>query len=133
MRSMPIKTTLAAPRQLLIERMHRTSRDLTDAQRSLLQVMREHQFGRIEMLPVQDGQPVLDRSVRIVRVARLGGQRSETEFPVLNDFELNQSVCNLFAELRRLQNATILTLEFRHGLPWLLETSEVAPSCPGSP
>ncbi len=112
--------------------MYRTSRELTNAQRSFLQIMREHQFGRIENLTVQDGQPVLDRRIRIVRVARLGGPRSETELAISDDFELNQSVCDLFAELSRLQNATTIRLEFRHGLPWLLETIEAGPSCRGS-
>ena len=48
---------------------NRTTRDLTDAQRRLVAVMSAHQFGRIENLSVQAGQPVFDGDVRIVRVA----------------------------------------------------------------
>ena len=54
--------------------MPRTTRDLTAAERFLLQIMRENQFGRVENLRVQAGQPLLDRGVKVVRVARLGGE-----------------------------------------------------------
>jgi len=113
------------------KQMRRTSHDLTDAQHRLLQIFRIHQFGRIENLQVQHGEPVLNQRTKVVRVARLGAQRGETEVPVSDDFELKQSFRDLFAALARLQNGTILRLEFRHGLPWLLETDEAAAGSPG--
>jgi len=67
--------------------------------------MSEYQFGRIENLPVRCGQPVLDPSIKIVRVARLGGQSREAEIPVSEDFELKQAVRDLLADLERLDNA----------------------------
>lgn len=105
----------------------RTSRELTDGERSLLQIMREHQFGRIEQLPVHAGQPLPEGSMKIVRSARLGRGSGGTTPTSSDDFELNQAVRDLFAELVRLQHGLIINLEFRHGLPWLLET-EAAPT-----
>jgi hypothetical protein len=42
-----------------------------------------------------------------------------TTFP--SQFELKQSVRDLFDELGRLQNGTVVRLEFKHGLPFSLE------------
>jgi hypothetical protein len=104
-----------------------TTRDLTSAQRRLVEVMSAHQFGRIENLPVRRGEPLFDQNVRIVRAAHLGGRDGGTSAPQAGDFELKQVVCDLFDELLQLQDGTIVRLEFRHGLPCLLETIAVVP------
>ena len=81
------------------EAQRRTTRDLTDAQCLLLRIMIEHQFGRLEHVPIQDGQPVLDQSVKVVRVARLGADSRGTTVPSTDEFELKQAVRDLFDEL----------------------------------
>lgn len=83
--------------------------------------MHKHQFGRVENMRVLDGQPILDDNVRVVQVARLGGENSTKEFA--SEYELKRSVWDLFNRLARLENGTIAKLEFRHGLPFLLETA----------
>jgi len=104
----------------------RTTRDLTDAQRRLVAVMSAHQFGRIENLSVHAGQPVFDRDVRIVRVAPLGRKNGGSPVPKGDDFELKEAVCDLLNELKQLGDGTVVRLEFRHGLPCLLETTATA-------
>jgi len=84
--------------------------------------MREHQFGRIENMPIREGQPAPDADTRIVRVVRLGSESERSKVPVGEEFELKQAVRDLFEELARLRIGTIVKLEFRHGLPFLLET-----------
>jgi hypothetical protein len=101
--------------------MLRTTKDLTAAQLRLVLIMSEYQFGRVENMAVRAGQPHLNSEVRVVRVARLGGASGGINVPTAIDFELKQSVCDLLDELVRFQNGTILKLEFRHGLPYLLE------------
>jgi hypothetical protein len=104
----------------------RTTRDLTTAQRQLLQIMRENQSGRIEDMPVQAGQPLPDKAARVVRVAPLGGgENCGTKVPS-DDYELKKAVSDLFDELERLDNGTVVMLKFKHGLPLLLETSATA-------
>ena len=110
-------------------RLHQTTRDLTARQRLLLEIMREYQFGRVENMPVRSGQPILDHDVRVVRVARLGCGSSATRIPRTNDFELKEAVCDLFDELAQLGNGMVGRLEFRHGLPCLIEIA-VATSAP---
>ena len=105
----------------------RSTRDLTSAQRWLLEVMTDHQFGRIENLAVRGGEPLFDQNVRIVRSARLGGGDGGTVVSRSDEYELKQAVCHLFDELMRLQEGWVVRLEFRHGLPFLLETVATAP------
>jgi hypothetical protein len=100
----------------------RTTGELTDAQLWLLQTMREHQFGRIENLRVQGGQPIRDRGVRVVRAARLGGQGERASIPG-DEFELKHEACDLIDELTQLGSGMVVKLEFRHGLPFLIETT----------
>ncbi len=105
----------------------RKSSDLTVAQRQLLEVMSALQYGRVENLPVDAGEPVFGRGVIIVRVARLGGASGEAQIPAAAEFELKKSVCDLFAEMEQVGNGLIVRLEFRRGLPCLLEITATPP------
>jgi hypothetical protein len=89
--------------------------------------MHVQQFGRIENMSVRAGEPILNSDVKVVRVTRLGGESASTRPPNNDKFELKRQVRDLFAELRRLENGTVMRLEFRHGLPFLLETTRVPP------
>jgi hypothetical protein len=102
--------------------------DLTDAQRRLVEMMSECQFGRVENMRVVAGQPVLDRGVNVVRVRRLGGDSGGTRVPNSDKFELKQPVYNLFNELAQLGTGVIVRLEFRRGLPCLLEITATSSS-----
>jgi hypothetical protein len=108
----------------------KTARSLSAQQRSLMQLMHEHQFGRIENMSIRAGQPLLDSNVRVVRAARLGAKSGGTNTPRTDDFELKKAIRELFDELERLGSGTVLRLEFRHGLPYLLETTSLLLSAP---
>jgi len=99
-----------------------TTQDLTAGQRGLVQVMREHQFGRIENLRIEGGQPLLRPDTKIVRVARISGAADAPEVADKGAFELKAAVRDLFGQLEKLNSGTVLRLEFRYGIPWLLET-----------
>jgi hypothetical protein len=117
---------LASPRR------PRTTRDLTAAQRALLQVMREYQFGHILNMPVRAGQPLLDQGMKIVRVALLGGESGGTKVPG-DGYELKKAVRDLFDELARLDSGTVVRLEFKRGLPCLIETAAEIGDSPNTP
>lgn len=108
--------------------MLRTTRDLTADQLRLVLIMRDYQFGRVENMSVREGQPVLDHDVKIVRVARLTGDAGTTDSIGAGEFELKRAVRDLFAELTQLQNGKVIRLEFKHGLPFLLELAEGKPA-----
>jgi len=100
-----------------------TTRDLSRVQQRLVHIMSRHQFGRIENMVVRAGQPVLDPEIRVVHVVRLGGDRGEAGVPRSDGFELKQPVRDLLEVLERLQDGIVVRLEFRHGLPCLIETT----------
>jgi len=102
------------------------TQDLSPQQRSLVDLMREYQFGRIENMSVREGQPVVDHDLRIVRATRLGGDGSRTKVPCASEFELKRALSDLFDELAGLGIGTVVRLEFKRGLPWLLETTSSA-------
>jgi hypothetical protein len=102
------------------------AQDLSPAQRSLVALMHVHQFGRIENLPVRAGEPSLNSDVKVVRVARLGGDSDAAKVTCTDEFELKRQVRDLFEELERLQDGMVIRLEFRHGLPFLVETTPCA-------
>jgi hypothetical protein len=99
------------------------AQDLSREQRSPVDLMHVHQFGRIENMHVRGGQPILGSNVRVVRIARFGSGNHRTTSVASDEFELKRSVRYLFGELTRLENGTVIGLEFRHGLPFLLETT----------
>jgi hypothetical protein len=100
---------------------------LSPEQRSLVDLMHVHQFGRIENMRVLAGQPILDHDVRVVSVARLGGENATNQV-ASEEYELKRPVRDLFDRLARLDNGTVILLEFRHGLPFRLETAATAAS-----
>jgi hypothetical protein len=57
------------------------------------------------------------------RVARLGGESNRAKVTRTDEFELKRHVRDLFEELERLQDGRVISLEFRYGLPFLLETT----------
>jgi len=85
--------------------------------------MHLHQFGRIENMHVRAGVPIITGDVKVVRVARLGGCSDAAKVTRTDEFDLKRQVRDLFEELDRLQDGTVILLEFRHGLPFLLETT----------
>jgi hypothetical protein len=95
--------------------------------------MRTHRFGRIDIMSIRGGQPVLDHDLKIVRVACLGGESRSMKLPCGDEFELKRVVCNLFDELARLGHGTVVKLEFKRGLPCRLETTpQVTPGARGA-
>ena len=104
-------------------RLNRTTRDLTIAQRWLIQIMAEYQFGRIENLRVVNGQPAPEQRMSIIRSARLGRIEGGLKVPAMDDSELKKEVWDLFDEIEQLREGYIVRLEFRHGLPFHLETT----------
>jgi hypothetical protein len=73
------------------------------ARRSLVEIMREHQFGRIENMTVRDGEPVFDHHLKLVRLVRLNGRSRGQKTLGADEFELKDSVRDLFAEFARLE------------------------------
>lgn len=91
---------------------------LSISQQRLLEVLQRINYGRIEGLQVQGGEPVLSPSPRVVKDIKLGshddGARPELDY---GDFELKREHLELFEHLRRLGSGTVDFIEVKRGLP----------------
>ena len=104
--------------------MHASS--LSPARLQFLRRLQSINFGRIENLLIQDGEPVFDSSSRIVREIKFGGDnepRAEAELP---DFHLKTQVIELFAHFDRIQGGVVRLIEVKHGLPFKMNVEEAA-------
>ena len=79
-------------------------------------------------MPVRAGEPILT-SVRAVRVALLGGQNPTNEV-ASKEYDLKRPVRDLFERLARLDNGTVIRLEFRQVCPFLVETTPIVVPAP---
>lgn len=91
---------------------------LTPARQNLVRVMQDINFGRIEMLPVRGGQPVLDPRPKIIREIKFCAENGPRQEIKVADFCLKAQVVEFFTFLDEFQNGTISVLEVKHGLPF---------------
>lgn len=98
--------------------------DLSQQQRSLVQLMQRINFGALEHLPVRGGQPYLDPPLRVVREHKLGGENGPRPESSLEDFVLKAEVVELLAEIKRFGDGVIDRIEVKHGLPFRLVITE---------
>jgi hypothetical protein len=102
----------------------RTFSDLSNPCRRLVRLAQNVSFGRIR-LAVQDGEPALDRSWRTRRTVKLAGgeDRARPEAGGA-DFTLRREHVALCAQLARITNRACVTIEIRHGLPFVIEIEQ---------
>ena len=78
-------------------------------------------FGRITVR-IRDGEPDLDRPWRTLRTVKLAGSENGPRPEMArDDVALCQEQTALLTTLERLPNETCVTIEIRHGLPFLVE------------
>ena len=100
--------------------------DLTPNERRLVRLMQRTNFGRAKNLVVREGQPTFDPAPRIQRDHKFGGQNGARAEVSLDDYALKKEVVELFRQLRKLGKGTIVNLEVRAGLPFLMTDEEAA-------
>ena len=96
--------------------------ELPESAKALVRIMRELQFGRLEKLLLRNGEPYFDPPPVLIRVSRLGAGALDPG-PEPSDWALTSPVVELLDEFARIRDGMINRLEFRHGLPALLETT----------
>ena len=94
------------------------------AVRRLVELMRLINFGRIENLTIQAGEPIFDPPPRVVREIKFGAERRPPRDVGIGDFEPKVQVHELVAELTQIGDGVIEVLEIRHGLPFRLVIAE---------
>lgn len=102
----------------------RTKLSLSASQKQLVELMQSLNFGRIEQLPVRDGEPVLDSPPRVVREFKFGGENGPRPELAAGDFLLKGQVVDLFRHFAQLGTVTIEVLEVKNGLPFRMLVAE---------
>jgi hypothetical protein len=104
---------------------HLSKQDLSSCRAGLIELMQSINFGRIEKLPINNGQPILIPRPPVVREHLFGGKNGPRPESAAADFLLKQKVLDLFAMFDRLGNGVIDVLEVKHGLPFRAIVTEV--------
>ena len=103
--------------------------ELSAAGKVLVAAMSRVGFGRFEALRISNGSPMFNPPPRLVRVARMGSSEKH-EISESEDWLLKAPIRDLFKEFARIQNGMIDRLEFRRGIPCLVEMEVAATAEP---
>lgn len=104
-----------------------TRRSLSSARRDLVDRAHEAQFGRIENLPIKDGEPVFGPQTRLIRTITFNGTDNRSKESVSDDFPLKRPWIELFNYFDQLGNATIEKIDLKAGLPCFMSVEEPTP------
>ena len=109
----------------------KTSADLTPRERDLVGRMSELRFGKLEEIPIRDGEALVERAI-VIRDMKLGGRLEDEDFEAPRDhFTLKRPVVELIETLRGLRSGLIRKIEVRSGLPVFLQVQEAADGARG--
>lgn len=98
---------------------------LSPARRQLLLRLQTINFGCIEGLRLQHGEPVLE-SATVVREIKFGGDNTACPQSSLTDFQLKAQIIELFSHFDRINNGVVRLLEIKHGLPFKMNVEHAA-------
>ena len=82
-------------------------------------------FGRIENLRIRNGAPDFGQAPRVIRDVKFGGDAGPRPELQSEDFLLKEPVRLLFEQIGELEDATIHSLEVKHGLPFRMQIEEL--------
>jgi hypothetical protein len=91
--------------------------DLSSSRRALVRLCQALNYGEIQDMRVQDGDPIFDPAPVLLVELKLDADETKRQEVELADFELRDEVCRLMARLDELENGTIGCIEVRAGIP----------------
>jgi hypothetical protein len=98
-----------------------TKSSLSAAQTQLVELLQAVNFGRVEALQVNQGQPSFDPPPRVIQKLKFGGENgSRAEFGYA-DFRLKHGVVELLELISSIKKGEIRSIEIRFGLPCTVE------------
>lgn len=91
---------------------------VTNAERELIRLIRQTQFGCISNIKLSAGQPVFDGNTSVSIEFKLSGLEPTKEVLSEQDYLGKPQVRTLFERFRTLGNGTIECIDVRDGLPF---------------
>ena len=98
-----------------------TKSSLPPARRLLVELLQRLNFGRVEALQVQGGQPVLDPMPRVVKEHKFAAENGPRPEAGRDDCALKAQHADLLKLLDDVGDGTIAVLSVKHGLPFHAE------------
>jgi len=98
--------------------------ELSPDRSRLLDLMRDMGYGRIENLSIRAGEPVFDKSLRLIHEKLLGRKAKGRASPPQGDFELKIQQIEVFEYFDNVQDAFVPVLKVQDGLPFQLQLEE---------
>ena len=83
----------------------------------MVELMQEINYGRIEGLQIQDGEPVFDPGPTVLRLFLFGKDNGPNESRGRHDFTLKNKIAEMFAIFDRERSLLIKELMIDNGLP----------------
>ena len=109
-----------------------TKSSLSDPQHRLIELMQFLNFGRIEALLVQGGEPVFEPPPRIIQKLKMGGENGPRLEAGLQDFWLKQQTVEMLRAIAELGDGKVSLIEIKHGLPYAVEIERQADQLGGA-
>ena len=100
-----------------------SSEELTEAERRLLEICQEIQFGRLIDLHVEQGQPLLGSCLTVERDHKYGSCEQVTR-PSGDHYMLKAQQRDFIERLRATEDLQIMRVQIQHGLPFRGTTIE---------
>jgi hypothetical protein len=98
--------------------------DLSPARKRLHALVTGIGFGRIENLPIRNREPVLDPPPRILRTIKLDAPPRTESDPDKMSRSLKRQFVEMFLQVDRLSDGTVLSIEIQNGLPVKMTVEE---------
>jgi hypothetical protein len=94
---------------------------LLESERTLVELIEDLNFGRIERLQFRGGRPILQPLPRVIAAVKIAGENRKADSEIRPGSCLKQSLMELFALMQRVGDGELLLIEVRHGLPFSVE------------
>jgi hypothetical protein len=98
-------------------------RSLPLTHRRLVELMQRLNFGRITFC-VRAGVPDALKPFRTVRTVKPAGENGPRPETHCMDFEIRKEVVTLMEQVAQAADGALVTVEVKHGLPFLIEVAE---------
>ena len=95
---------------------HLLKQNLSASRASLLELMQSINFGQIERLVIEDGEPVFEPRPSVVHEHKFGSENGARSEVSIEDFVLKARVIELFAFFDEFGIGVVHLLEIKHGL-----------------
>ena len=100
-----------------------SNHDPVPSERRFKVTLNELSSGRLDFMRIQCGELVLDPAPTVMQVLKFGSAQWQSPSRCA-DFELKESLAELFEYIRGTDDGAIRCLEVRHGLPFSMEIEQ---------